>query len=450
MVSKGESFDLIYNVQVRDQNGNPIPNIEVSYNQENEKSIIYIYDPNKNYTSALYIGTPRELEQLFGGYNLLNSQSSSTSLKKPFVIILTLGILVTLYALTSSQLDVAFNAYKIQQFYLTDYVSSQKDYEVYCKTFEQIAELIKARTGVVTGITSIFITLVTSGASGGAHNAIELAGDVSSIGVDKIRDMLYNQAVEKWGVTMDSIKGKTVGVRVFPYHEKSSWANVKNLFAGFEIIKDEPLCQDSNLQEGLVAYYPFVGNANDESGNGNHGTVHGATLTTDRNGYSNKAYHFDGVNDYISMGTTNNLRPENITVGAWFKVDNFDFPNSSYWVIGNEKDFRGYAILMFFDGSNHKWGTRITDGSIHDAIGTTIIEKNTWYYVAMAFDGSNAKVYVNGNLESSISAGKRKASWPFYVGVHVAGGAYFNGIIDDIRVYNRALTNEEIDALYNE
>ena len=57
-----------------------------------------------------------------------------------------------------------------------------------------------------------------------------------------------------------------------------------------------------SLNEGLVAYYPFNGNANDESGNGHHGTVNGATLAEDRFGEDNRSYSFDGENDYINQG----------------------------------------------------------------------------------------------------------------------------------------------------
>ena len=63
----------------------------------------------------------------------------------------------------------------------------------------------------------------------------------------------------------------------------------------------------ADLDDGLVAYYPFSGNANDASGNGNHGTVDGATLTTGRSGYSNCAYHFDGQDDFIEVPNTNNV-----------------------------------------------------------------------------------------------------------------------------------------------
>ena len=77
----------------------------------------------------------------------------------------------------------------------------------------------------------------------------------------------------------------------------------------------------SNLQSGLVAWYPFDGNASDMSGNGNHGTVNGATLGTDRHGQIGKAYHFDGVDDYIEV----------------FDDDVINFPATSSFSLG----FRG-------------------------------------------------------------------------------------------------------------
>ena len=72
---------------------------------------------------------------------------------------------------------------------------------------------------------------------------------------------------------------------------------------------------------GLVGWWPFNGNANDESGNGNNGTVNGATLTTDRFGVANKAYSFDGVNDYIH-GIVNNANLSDLTFSAWVNTPN--------------------------------------------------------------------------------------------------------------------------------
>ena len=75
------------------------------------------------------------------------------------------------------------------------------------------------------------------------------------------------------------------------------------------------------LKEGLVAYYPFNGNANDESGNGNHGYLNGVTLSSDRFGESGKAYGFDGENNFIEIGTGGvGANPHQLTQIAWIQT----------------------------------------------------------------------------------------------------------------------------------
>ena len=76
----------------------------------------------------------------------------------------------------------------------------------------------------------------------------------------------------------------------------------------------------ADLNDGLVAYYPFNGNANDESGNGNDGTVNGATLTEDRCGNANSAYSFDGADDYIDIGNTRKTKLSDYYLSAWIHL----------------------------------------------------------------------------------------------------------------------------------
>ena len=77
----------------------------------------------------------------------------------------------------------------------------------------------------------------------------------------------------------------------------------------------------SNLDTGLVAYYPFNGDADDESGNGNNGTIYGATLATDRFGNPNSAMLFNGVDDFIEIPYSEELEiGENLTITGWVKV----------------------------------------------------------------------------------------------------------------------------------
>jgi hypothetical protein len=76
------------------------------------------------------------------------------------------------------------------------------------------------------------------------------------------------------------------------------------------------------LTQGLVAYYPFNGNANDETGNSHNGTVNDATLTTDKNGNTNSAYSFDGVNDYINISNID-LANKSFSISFWLKRNNY-------------------------------------------------------------------------------------------------------------------------------
>ena len=85
----------------------------------------------------------------------------------------------------------------------------------------------------------------------------------------------------------------------------------------------------AGLDDGLMAYYPFSGNANDASGNGNDGTVHGATLTEDRLGNANSAYNFDGVNDYLEVPKIN-LDGSSFSISAWINLSDISGYNTIY------------------------------------------------------------------------------------------------------------------------
>lgn len=195
--------------------------------------------------------------------------------------------------------------------------------------------------------------------------------------------------------------------------------------------------------DGLVANYPFNGNAADESGNGHDGTVNGATLTSDRFGHADSAYHFDGVNDYIDIGEFAGIR----SVSMWVKQgtrSEFDF----YF---GHNTFRVYAStlasgrLMFGDGSPSKAYSTVSMDDYEDQ----------WVHVVAVGNGLNSKVYLNGvNVtESSGNVGPALASvvnlgrWP---GPIPAATHYMNGDMDDVHVYDRVLSESEVLELYAE
>jgi len=219
----------------------------------------------------------------------------------------------------------------------------------------------------------------------------------------------------------------------------------------------------AGIDDGLVAYYPFDGDANDESGNGNHGTVNSAVLTTDRNGNQNNAYYFNGAGNYI-VAENLDVRINDIaafTVAGWFKTnlqqngplwmwgDDDSEPSGSY----NAESPVGWRSNLFSAGFYGSQGHQYVDY-------TSSLADDTWHFVAQISDGSRGSLCVDGNLVSStnnITADRSYSSPPtLMIGARTKNSTssiddieFFNGSIDDLRIYNRALSASEIQDLYN-
>jgi predicted outer membrane repeat protein len=213
------------------------------------------------------------------------------------------------------------------------------------------------------------------------------------------------------------------------------------------------------INDGLVAYYPFNGDANDETGNGNDGTVYGATLTEDRFGCSNKAFSFDGVNDYIEVSSTkgfptgSNAR----TISLWFKWSEIKWPSPGIEILGYGTNSESHRLGIWI-GWLHNLGI---ETCMYDRVFSW--EGDTkWHNLAVTYpEGETSsdkfKLYFDGVLQSGIfntGNGVRTLntdSSPLTIGVlPQANVYYFNGLIDEVRIYNRALSNNEIQLLYNE
>lgn len=205
----------------------------------------------------------------------------------------------------------------------------------------------------------------------------------------------------------------------------------------------------------LIAYYPFNGNATDESGNGHDGTVTGAALTADRFGNPNSAYHFDGDSDVISIADHADFTVSNVSICAWIKTqDKSDHKhitscyNTSYYA-----DW--YNLALTKDTGTARWaadpGGNVT---VPVAIGTTDLADNSWHFIVAVRDtaGGQLYAYVDGVLQSSaadIYGGLLNPSADFWIGGRASNSSLsFNGDIDDVRIYNRVLTGAEIEELY--
>ena len=203
----------------------------------------------------------------------------------------------------------------------------------------------------------------------------------------------------------------------------------------------------------LVAYYPFNGNANDESGNANHGTVYGATLTEDLQGNPNSAYAFDGTDDYIEIPDSASFNFNYpITISAWIYLDD----NSKGGIVGQwgYGGAGGDAFILYVRGT--KLSTYLPrEGLAHlELQSNNGLATNQWYLVSMVSTGNLVTLYINGNEDKSEAVIVKQVDSYQTVEIGLedrfSGGLnYLDGIIDEVRIYNRALTETEIQALYS-
>ena len=202
-------------------------------------------------------------------------------------------------------------------------------------------------------------------------------------------------------------------------------------------------------KDGLVGYWPFNGNANDESGNGNNGTVNGATLTDDRNGKANSSYSFDG-SSFISVNKI--LIPE-ISISCWFKNNRFD--NLFSAIVSKFPDNSNNSFELGEENSNFiKFQVSNNGKDSYAVVTNTINDINPWYHLVASFGNDTLKIYLNNKLINiKLMTGKIFSSTSnIYFGATRDGFTYsYNwfGLLDDIAIYNRALTEQEITALYS-
>lgn len=208
---------------------------------------------------------------------------------------------------------------------------------------------------------------------------------------------------------------------------------------------------------GLVAYYPFNGNANDLSGNGNNGTVIGAILTSDRYERPASAYFFDGTSSYISVPDNNTLDFTNtFSLCAWIRPDT---ARNEACVLGKPRSVVGTGFNILLDTSIASGAYNVVYGMNDNALNfvardSTNIPLHLWTFVVTTYDGSNAKIYVNGILkkDTAVTITLLNSSQPLNIGWEGLSGfpRNFKGALDNIRLYNRSLSASEISNLFNE
>jgi len=208
---------------------------------------------------------------------------------------------------------------------------------------------------------------------------------------------------------------------------------------------------------GLVGWWGFNGNAQDGSGNGNHGTVNGATLTTDRFGNQNKAYEFDGTDDYILVNNSNSLSLSQYSISLWSKID-----TSISWFPGRQLISKGcewpigvgVSYRIYFENTYYVMDNWAPSRSLLSNLNNSF--NSNWSHLVFNYDGQGNSMYINGVLLGNATQNSALVSSlePLLIGARkfassctISGN--YSGKLDDIGIWNRALTPQEITNLYN-
>lgn len=209
----------------------------------------------------------------------------------------------------------------------------------------------------------------------------------------------------------------------------------------------------NTLDKGLIAFYPLDDNANDYSQFSNHGTVHGAIPVLDRQNNQNSAYYLDGIDDYISFTKNNYGIDSTLSISLWMKTSSIN----KQWIIGKydwteEAGFHLYTMdgIPRFNGRdrNEEYIRCIAENPIND---------NQWHHIVALVDNSKWSLWVDNYKVTETDSGHIaidiSCSQPLEIGRFLLGEYgdhhYYNGYIDDVKIYDRVLTVQEINWLYN-
>jgi|GEM_PF-3439347 len=239
----------------------------------------------------------------------------------------------------------------------------------------------------------------------------------------------------------------------------------KIILVGFLCINISSYSQVTN---GLQGHWLFDGDAMDVSGNNNHGTVQGATLSKDRHNQDSMAYCFDGIDDYIVTAFSGIAGTQSRTITFWAKIDSLgNIPNSNgYEVITYGETSAGNAGESFRVILNRACtGMGSSAGLSTFTLSNSMPSLDVWHYFTLVYDANISNqmgdflYYIDGNLVSNTHCDSYNTTtlvntitdMPIHFGrlYSPTQPRWFKGCLDDVRMYNRALTSLEIDTLYN-
>jgi hypothetical protein len=241
---------------------------------------------------------------------------------------------------------------------------------------------------------------------------------------------------------------------------------LRNFLVAFLLLIAKISMGQVSLDQGLVAYFPFNGNANDESGNNNNAKFrNGVKLSSDRFGDSYSAVSMDGVNDFIEIKNNGSLSLRSkFSFAIQFMTndlskiqtllarrDRYDQSKAQFQVFINWHKEPGVGMGQHFS-NNSACETVIHKYNAYSSTGTNTVSLNVWHCVVGTFDGKYQRIYLDGKLLDSLATPFSKSdscgSLPLLIGMHTyLDPQGFVGKIDEVRFYSRVLNSQEVLAL---
>lgn len=210
-------------------------------------------------------------------------------------------------------------------------------------------------------------------------------------------------------------------------------------------VRDFSIVQNGNL----ICYYPFNNNVVDESSNSNNGVITGAQFHIDRFDMSKSALYFDGVDDNIIVPNNSQLNfTESISVNFWMEIDEY-FDREQYPLSHGNWEQRWKISLS---NKRLRWTIK-TETGITDLDSETMLELDSLYNITVVYSGSDMEIYLNGKLDAFKywSGQINQTNIDLSIGQSLPGdyNYCFNGVLDDIRIYDYALPLNNISELYD-
>ncbi len=222
--------------------------------------------------------------------------------------------------------------------------------------------------------------------------------------------------------------------------------------AGYIVLQEFRMEPNNSTPVNLVASYPFNGNANDISGNSNHGTTAGVVLTTDRFGNANSAYEFDGVDDYIDIPNFGIFDgSQDYSMSAWINSYGFENERKIISLRGERNVFLGTNVNPDNSTGTEELLFFTFDGN-RNYVDAGTIGLNSWHHLAATYSTTDGmKIYLDGVLIDSNSYNGTPSVGSLarsnQIGAYVDHPAHFwKGKIDDVKIYNKTLTDSEVLA----